>query len=67
MLSKVRQCRQMIDARQAEVLIEVDGGVNLETIDDLVAAGVDIFVAGSAVFQGQDYAANISGLKARMG
>ena len=67
MLPKVRQCRRMIDALQAQVLLEVDGGVNLDTIDDLVAAGVDVFVAGSAVFRGDNYAANIRGLKARMG
>jgi ribulose-phosphate 3-epimerase len=66
MLSKVRQCRRMIDALQAQALLEVDGGVNLDTIDDLVAAGVDVFVAGSAVFKGDNYAANIRGLKARM-
>jgi ribulose-phosphate 3-epimerase len=67
MLPKVRQCRRMIDAARPQVLIEVDGGVNLTTIDDLVSAGVDVFVAGSAVFKGEDYAANISALKARMG
>jgi ribulose-phosphate 3-epimerase len=66
MLPKVRQCRRMIDALQAQALLEVDGGVNLDTIDDLAAAGVDVFVAGSAVFKGEDYAANIRGLKARM-
>ena len=66
MLPKVRQCRQMIDVRQLQVLLEVDGGVNLETVDDLAAAGVDVFVSGSAVFQGADYTANIKALKARM-
>jgi ribulose-phosphate 3-epimerase len=66
MLPKVRQCRRMIDAGQPQVLIEVDGGVNLNTIDDLVTAGVDVFVAGSAVFKGEDYAANIRALKERM-
>ena len=65
-LPKVRQCREMIDAQKLQVLIEVDGGVNLETIDDLVAAGVDVFVAGSAVFKGKDYAGNIRALKERM-
>jgi ribulose-phosphate 3-epimerase len=66
MLPKVRLCRRMIDAEQPQVLIEVDGGVNPNTIDDLVSSGVDIFVAGSAVFKGEDYAANIKALKARM-
>jgi ribulose-phosphate 3-epimerase len=66
MLPKVRQCRQMIDEQPSRVLLEVDGGVNLDTIDDLVAAGVDVFVAGSAVFKGEDYAVNIRALKERM-
>jgi ribulose-phosphate 3-epimerase len=66
MLPNVRQCRRMIDAGQPQVLLEVDGGVNLNTIDDLVSAGVDVFVAGSAVFKGEDYVANIRALKERM-
>lgn len=65
-LSKIRQCRQALDERCSRVLLEVDGGVNLETIDALVAAGVDVFVAGSAVFHGTACAANIQALKARM-
>jgi ribulose-phosphate 3-epimerase len=65
-LPKVRRCREMIDAQPQRVLLEVDGGVNLETIDGLVAVGVDVFVAGSAVFKGGDYAANIKALKERM-
>ncbi len=66
MLPKVRQCRRLIDAQQLHTLLEVDGGVNLETIDDLAAAGVDVFVAGSAVFRGEDYSSNIRALKERM-
>jgi len=66
MLPKIRQCRQKIDERCPHVLLEVDGGVNLETIDALVAAGVDVFVAGSAVFRGGDCAANIEALRVRM-
>jgi ribulose-phosphate 3-epimerase len=66
MLPKVRQCRRLIDTQQSQALLEVDGGVNLDTVDDLVAAGVDVFVAGSAVFKGNDYAANIRSLKERM-
>jgi ribulose-phosphate 3-epimerase len=66
MLPKVRQCRRLIDTQQSQALLEVDGGVNLATIDDLVAAGVDVFVAGSAVFKGEDYSSNIRALKERM-
>jgi ribulose-phosphate 3-epimerase len=65
-LPKVHRCRQMIDSIKPEVLLEVDGGVNLETIDDLVAAGADVFVAGSAVFKGNGIADNIKALKERL-
>ncbi|HQN18033.1 MAG TPA: ribulose-phosphate 3-epimerase [Syntrophobacteraceae bacterium] len=65
-LPKVHRCRQMIDSIKPEVLLEVDGGVNLETIDDLVAAGADVFVAGSAVFKGNSIADNIKALKDRL-
>ncbi len=66
MLPKIRRCREMIDRTGLPVLLEVDGGVNRETIDDLVDAGVDAFVAGSAVFKGDDYSRNIRVLKDRM-
>lgn len=65
-LPKIRRCRQWIDERNLPVLLEVDGGVNRDTIDALVDAGVDVFVAGSAVFNGGDYAGNIKRLKDRM-
>ncbi len=65
-LAKIRHCRKMIDDRGLPVLLEVDGGVNDKTIDSLVEAGVDVFVAGSAVFKGGDYAGNIRVLKGRM-
>lgn len=65
-LPKIRQCRELIDNLQLSALLEVDGGVNRTTIDDLVDAGVDIFVAGSAVFGTADYAQNVKTLKERM-
>ena len=64
-LPKVRQCRKMIDEAGLPVLLEVDGGVNGETVEELARAGVDVFVAGSAVFRG-DYAENIRMLKEGM-
>lgn len=66
MLPKVRQLRQTIDDSALSALIAVDGGVNTQTIDSLVAAGVDIFVAGSAIFEKGYYATNIQGLKDHM-
>jgi ribulose-phosphate 3-epimerase len=45
----------MIDARGLTTLIEIDGGVNEHTIADIARAGVDVFVAGSAIFGGGNY------------
>ncbi len=62
-LDKVRQLRNLVDRRGASALIEVDGGVNRDTGRRLREAGVDILVAGSAVFKAPDPIAEISALK----
>jgi ribulose-phosphate 3-epimerase len=62
-LPKIEELRQMIDARGLQVELEVDGGVKLDNIGRIAAAGADVFVAGSAVFGADDYAATIAGLK----
>ena len=49
-LDKLRRLRQMIEERQLKTRIEIDGGVDLENIASVVAAGAEIIVAGSAVF-----------------
>ena len=66
MLPKVRQCRRLIDQLQLPALLQVDGGVHPGTIGELVDAGVDVFVAGSAVFGNGDYGENVRALKNRM-
>jgi ribulose-phosphate 3-epimerase len=66
MLPKVRRCRKMIDELNPSVLLEVDGGVHEDTIGGLVDAGVDVFVAGSAIFGKSDYGENIRRLRSRM-
>lgn len=66
MLPKVRRCRPMIDAGGHDILLKVDGGIHRDTVDGLVKAGADVFVAGSAIFGGGDYAANIQQMKACM-
>ncbi len=63
-LPKVRQCRKLIDETHVDVLLEVDGGVHTDTIGDLAEAGVDVFVSGSAIFDGPDYIRNVNALKA---
>jgi len=60
-LDKIRRVRDMIGDRPIE--LEVDGGVNVETIADVVSAGADVVVAGSAVFKGDDYAKTIGALR----
>ncbi len=65
MLPKIRQCRRMIDDAGLSTLLQVDGGVNPETAGELSEAGVNVFVAGSAVFRG-NYVYNIRMLKEAM-
>ncbi len=55
-LNKIKKLRNMIEERGLEVGIEIDGGVSPATIEEVVGAGANIFVAGSAVFGQQDYA-----------
>ena len=62
-LEKTARLRELIDRRHAKALIEIDGGVNVTTGAQLVKAGADVLVAGSAVFSAQDPAAEIHALK----
>lgn len=62
-INKVRALRSLIDRKQADVLIEVDGGVNLETGARLVEAGVDVLVTGSTVFKAPDFGEMVYQLK----
>jgi ribulose-phosphate 3-epimerase len=64
-LDKVAQLKSMIRERGLSTLIQIDGGVNAGTIDRISRAGVDVFVAGSAIFGSDDYAQTISELKAK--
>ncbi len=54
-LQKIRDLKAMIRAKNPNVLIEVDGGINQETIQSAAEAGADVFVAGSAIFGSSDY------------
>ena len=62
-LDKVRRLRQMIASSGSHALIEVDGGVNRQTAPLLAAAGVDVFVTGSAVFGAKDPVEEVRVLK----
>lgn len=63
-LDKVRQVREMIDSSGREIRLEVDGGVKVDNIAEVAAAGADTFVAGSAIFGSDDYRETISRMKA---
>jgi len=66
-LTKIAALRHEIDRRGLQVELEVDGGVKIDNIGRIAAAGADVFVAGSAVFGAPDYAATISELRRRAG
>ena len=63
-IKKTTQARELIDRTGSKALIEIDGGVNLETGARLLAAGADALVAGSFVFKSDDPLATIAALKA---
>lgn len=65
-LRKIEAVRKMIDKSGREILLEVDGGVDVNTIRSCTDAGADVLVAGTASFKGgpDHYAANIAALKA---
>ncbi|MDR3253185.1 MAG: ribulose-phosphate 3-epimerase [Tannerella sp.] len=62
-IEKTVRLRRMIDARGLQTLIEIDGGVNIETGRRLIEAGADVLVAGSFVFKASDPSAIIKQLK----
>ncbi|NCT76404.1 MAG: ribulose-phosphate 3-epimerase [Chitinophagaceae bacterium] len=62
-LEKISQLRKMIDERNLQVLIEVDGGVTLENAPRIVQAGADVLVAGSTVFGSADPKKTIAALQ----
>ena len=62
-LDKLRDARRMIDDSGLEIRLEIDGGVKVDNISEIAAAGADTFVAGSAIFGSDDYAATIAAMK----
>jgi ribulose-phosphate 3-epimerase len=66
-LDKIAEVRQLIDAADREVRLEVDGGVKIDNIAEIAAAGADTFVAGSAIFGSADYRETISRMRANAG
>jgi len=62
-LDKISALKEMTKARRPDVQIEVDGGVKAQNINTIAAAGTDVFVAGSAIFNADDYKQSITALK----
>lgn len=62
-LDKLKQVRERIDASGRDIRLEIDGGVKVENIAEIAAAGADMFVAGSAIFSQPDYAEVISKMR----
>ena len=58
-IPKIKEARQLIDENNKDIRLEVDGGINADTIASVAEAGTDVFVAGSAIFGSQDYAKTI--------
>jgi len=67
-LPKLREARALLDAYEAysgrAIRLEIDGGVKVDNIGEIAAAGADTFVAGSAIFGAKDYAATIRDMRA---
>ena len=65
-LNKLRQVRKLIDDSGYDIRLEVDGGVKADNIAEIAAAGADMFVAGSAIFNQPDYKAVIDKMRAEL-
>lgn len=65
-LDKVAEARELIDASGRDIRLEVDGGVKIDNIRRIAEAGADTFVAGSAIFGTDDYAATIARMRAEL-
>ncbi len=65
-LDKLREARALIDASGYNIRLEIDGGVNVQNIGEIAAAGADTFVAGSAIFSQPDYKTVIDAMRAEL-
>jgi ribulose-phosphate 3-epimerase len=65
-LPKIAAVRQVIDRSGRDIRLEVDGGIKVENIGAVAAAGADTFVAGSAIFGAKDYAATIAAMREKI-
>lgn len=66
-LRKLTQVRKLIDESGYKIRLEVDGGVGVQNIHEIAEAGADMFVAGSAIFNSEDYAETIKAMRNELG
>jgi len=65
-LVKLREARRIIDESGRDIRLEIDGGVKVDNIGEIAAAGADTFVAGSAIFGAADYKTTIDAMRAEI-
>ena len=65
-LEKLRIVRDLIDSRGLQTRLEIDGGVKIDNIKDIASAGADTFVAGSAIFNTDDYKSTIDKMRSEL-
>ncbi|MBN1379212.1 MAG: ribulose-phosphate 3-epimerase [Gammaproteobacteria bacterium] len=65
-LTKLRKAREMIDTSGKDIRLEIDGGVGVENIGEIAAAGADTFVSGSVIFGSKDYSKTIARMRAEI-
>jgi ribulose-phosphate 3-epimerase len=65
-LVKLREARRIIDESGRDIRLEIDGGVKIDNIGEIAAAGADTFVAGSAIFGTDDYKATIDAMRSEI-
>jgi ribulose-phosphate 3-epimerase len=65
-LDKLRQVRKLIDESGMEIRLEIDGGVKIDNIQEIASAGADTFVAGSAIFNTDNYKATIDSMRSEL-
>ncbi|MGI9272803.1 MAG: ribulose-phosphate 3-epimerase [Woeseiaceae bacterium] len=65
-LDKLREARAIIAASGRDIRLEIDGGVKVDNIGEIAAAGADTFVAGSAIFGSDDYATTIAAMRGQL-
>ncbi|EKO3517550.1 ribulose-phosphate 3-epimerase [Vibrio fluvialis] len=65
-LDKLRAVRKLIDDSGRDIRLEIDGGVKVDNIREIAAAGADMFVAGSAIFGQPDYKAVVDSMRAEL-